>query len=128
MKTKGRKVQQEQHEQHKQHKQKEQTNHKIHQDPVPKRIRTLKAYMEAMKDENKSVKDYPSISYFAIYARKDGQAVRKYCDLTGLPAKYCCPKTGILYCSSSLYPAIKALSVEQVQYLLKMRCANTVLK
>ena len=100
----------------------------VEDDPVPKRIRTRKAFIDKLLEDNKDIQSYASHSYFSLLSRLDSKAIKKYCDITGLPAKYSCPKTGIRYCSSTLYPLIKSLSVDQVQHLLKLRNANTILK
>jgi INO80 complex subunit C len=53
---------------------------------------------------------------------------RKYCDLTGLQARYTCPKTGLRYYSAEIYAHLRHLGPSQVQQLLSLRNAHTVLK
>lgn len=53
---------------------------------------------------------------------------RKYCDLTGLESKYTCPKTGLRYHSVGIYEHLRHLGPSQVQQLLSLRNAHTILK
>ena len=50
---------------------------------------------------------------------------QKWCDVTGLVAKYHDPKTGLHYHSSACFNHIRALSPAAVQLLLSLRRANT---
>ncbi|GAB7364551.1 hypothetical protein MBLNU230_g5358t1 [Neophaeotheca triangularis] len=70
----------------------------------------------------------PSVTYTSIAAAPSLKPKKKYCDITGLPAKYKDPKTGLYYCNAEVYAVIKGLGTEQVQEYLGARGANTVLK
>ncbi|RPA81341.1 hypothetical protein BJ508DRAFT_196634, partial [Ascobolus immersus RN42] len=52
----------------------------------------------------------------------------KWCDVTGLPAKYTDPKTGLRYYDSEVYAYIRGMTKEQVEGYLALRGANVVLK
>jgi len=54
--------------------------------------------------------------------------VKKYCDITGLDAKYTDPKTGLRYHNAEVYQFIKSLGVSSVQAYLGSRNAAVVLK
>lgn len=70
----------------------------------------------------------PSVTYTSIAAAPSLKPKKKYCDITGLPAKYKDPKTGLYYCNAEIYAVVKSLGTEQVQEYLGARGANTVLK
>ena len=70
----------------------------------------------------------PSATYTSIAAAPSLKPKKKYCDVTGLPAKYTDPKTGLYYYNAEVYNVIKGLTTGQVQEYLAARGANTVLK
>ncbi|KAL1589176.1 hypothetical protein WHR41_02088 [Cladosporium halotolerans] len=70
----------------------------------------------------------PSVTYTSIAAAPSLKPKKKYCDITGLPAKYKDPKTGLFYYNAEVYAVIKSLTTGQVQEYLAARGANTVLK
>lgn len=53
---------------------------------------------------------------------------KKYCDITGLEARYTDPKTGLRYHSAEIYQFIRTLSVPNVQAYLSSRNAAVILK
>lgn len=70
----------------------------------------------------------PSYTYTSIAAAPSFKPKLKYCDLTGLPAPYQDPKTGLRYHNREIYAVLKTLGTGQVQEYLAARGANTVLK
>jgi INO80 complex subunit C len=50
--------------------------------------------------------------------------VARYCDITGLVARYHDPKTGLWYHSATVYQYIRGLSPNAVQSILAIRNAN----
>ena len=70
----------------------------------------------------------PSVTYTSIAAAPSLKPKKKYCDITGLPAKYKDPKTGLFYYNAEVYAVVKSLTTGQVQEYLAARGANTVLK
>ncbi|CAK3826993.1 Chromatin-remodeling complex subunit IES6 [Lecanosticta acicola] len=70
----------------------------------------------------------PSVTYTSISAAPSLKPKKKYCDITGLPAKYKDPKSGLYYYNAEIYVVVKNLSTTQVQEYLATRGANTVLK
>nr|XP_023900335.1 chromatin-remodeling complex subunit IES6-like [Quercus suber]POE50690.1 chromatin-remodeling complex subunit ies6 [Quercus suber] len=70
----------------------------------------------------------PSVTYTSIAAAPSLKPKKKYCDITGLPAKYTDPKTGLFYHNAEIYKIVKALNTSQVQEYLAIRGANTILK
>ena len=70
----------------------------------------------------------PSVTYMSIAAAPSLKPKKKYCDITGLPAKYTDPTTGLHYYNKELYPVVKALTTTQVQEYKALRGAATVLK
>lgn len=53
---------------------------------------------------------------------------KKYCDITGLDAKYTDPKTSLRYHNAEIYQFISTLGVPNVQAYLASRNAAVVLK
>ncbi|KAJ1964893.1 Co-chaperone [Dipsacomyces acuminosporus] len=53
---------------------------------------------------------------------------KKYCDITGLPAKYTDPKTNVRYYSAEVYQIIKTLPPGSEQQYLALRNASVVLR
>ena len=70
----------------------------------------------------------PSVTYTSIAAAPSLKPKKKYCDITGLPAKYRDPKTGLNYYNAEIYQVVKGLTTYQIQEYLAVRGANTVLK
>ena len=70
----------------------------------------------------------PSVTYTSIAAAPSLKPKKKYCDITGLPAKYKDPKTGLFYYNAEVYAVVKGLTTGQVQEYLAASGANTVLK
>lgn len=70
----------------------------------------------------------PSYTYTSVAAAPSFKPKLRYCDLTGLPAPYQDPKTGLRYHNREVYAVVKTLSTTQVQEYLAARGANTVLK
>jgi INO80 complex subunit C len=70
----------------------------------------------------------PSVTYTSIAAAPSLKPKRKYCDITGLPAKYKDPKSGLHYYNAEVYAVVKSLGTAQVQEYLAARGANTILK
>jgi len=70
----------------------------------------------------------PSVTYTSIAAAPSLRPKKKYCDITGLPARYTDPKTGLNYYNAEVYTVIRTLGTTQVHEYLAARGANTVLK
>ncbi|OQO10763.1 hypothetical protein B0A48_04063 [Cryoendolithus antarcticus] len=70
----------------------------------------------------------PSIAYTSIAAAPSLKPKKKYCDITGLPAKYKDPQFGMYYYNAEVYAIIKTMNTQQRQDILKARGAETVLK
>ncbi|ORX72109.1 hypothetical protein DL89DRAFT_291344 [Linderina pennispora] len=67
-------------------------------------------------------------TYWSVDAPPSLMPQKKYCDLTGLPAKYTDPKTNFRYCSAEVYQILKTLPPGAEQQYLALRNANVVLK
>lgn len=70
----------------------------------------------------------PTVTYTSIAAAPSLKPKKKYCDITGLPAKYKDPKSGLYYYNAEIYAVVRSLNTIQVQEYLAARGANTVLK
>ncbi|KAJ2847538.1 chromatin-remodeling complex subunit ies6 [Coemansia brasiliensis] len=70
--------------------------------------------------------DFPA--FWAIDAPPSLAPQKKYCDITGLPAKYTDPKTNVRYYSAEVYQIIRTLPPGSEQQYLALRNANVMLK
>ncbi|GAM91492.1 hypothetical protein ANO11243_095430 [Dothideomycetidae sp. 11243] len=70
----------------------------------------------------------PSYTWTSIAAAPSFKPKQKYCDITGLPAPYADPKTGLRYANKEVYAIVRTLGTGTVQEYLAARGANTVLK
>ncbi|KAJ2813806.1 chromatin-remodeling complex subunit ies6 [Coemansia sp. 'formosensis'] len=70
--------------------------------------------------------EYPT--YWSIDAPPSLLPQKKYCDITGLPAKYTDPKTNVRYHSAEVYQIVKTLPPGSEQHYLALRNANIVLR
>ncbi|KAJ2333086.1 chromatin-remodeling complex subunit ies6 [Coemansia sp. RSA 2671] len=70
--------------------------------------------------------DFPT--YWSIDAPPSLLPQKKYCDITGLPAKYTDPKTNVRYHSAEVYQIVKTLPPGSEQLYLALRNANIVLR
>lgn len=87
--------------------------------------KALKKIIEGEAYERLPV-DVPT--YTGIEAPPSLLPAKKYCDLTGLEAKYTDPKTKLRYFSGHEYLQIRYLSIDNVEEFLKFRNATQKLK
>ncbi|CAG8569836.1 1667_t:CDS:2, partial [Funneliformis caledonium] len=87
---------------------------------TPKKFKTLKQILVAERNLNTPL-DVPT-SPPSIKPQK------KYCDITGLEAKYTDPKTRLRYHSAEVYKEIKQLAPGVIQDYLGLRHAAVVLR
>lgn len=69
-----------------------------------------------------------AIFYTSIDAPPSIKPVKKYCDITGLKAKYRSPSNGLRYYNGEVYTVVKHMSSGVDQQYLELRNANVVLK
>lgn len=67
-------------------------------------------------------------TYVSIEAGPSMKPAKKYCDITGFPAKYTDPKTSLRFCSKDAYKVVRSLPEHRVQELLGMRGAQSRIK
>ncbi|KAG9067284.1 INO80 complex subunit C [Linnemannia hyalina] len=67
-------------------------------------------------------------TYWNIEALPSMTPQKKYCDITGLEARYTDPKTRLRYHSTEVYQLIKSQPIGVVQQYLGLRNAAVVLK
>ena len=66
--------------------------------------------------------------YSTLEAGPSLYPAKKYCDLTGLPAKYLDPKTKLRYAHKELFQVVRSLPNDLVQACLALRNAHVVLR
>ncbi|KAI9002122.1 hypothetical protein DFJ74DRAFT_696677 [Hyaloraphidium curvatum] len=91
----------------------------------PKKPRGLKQIVTAEKGTPHPVN---AVRYWTIDATPSLMPQKKYCDLTGLEAKYTDPKTGLRYHSADCYLYVRKLTPAQVQQHLALRNASTQIR
>ncbi|KAK3822591.1 MAG: ino eighty subunit 6, partial [Benniella sp.] len=87
-----------------------------------KKTRNLKQILT--QEKSKRVEDH----HINVYALPSMTPQKKYCDITGLEAKYTDPKTRLRYHSTEVYQLIKNQPIGVVQRYLGLRNAAVVLK
>lgn len=70
----------------------------------------------------------PPVTYMGIEAPPSLMPKKKYCDITGLPANYTDPKTGLRYHDKEVFQVVRSLAQGVPEQYLEARNANTVLK
>lgn len=78
-----------------------------------KKNRTLKQLQGRIASE--------SPLYASLFTKVSVQPQLQLCDITGLPAKYICPRTGLQYNSSKVYAKIREMPTESAQILGSIR-------
>ncbi|CAG8451009.1 5599_t:CDS:2 [Diversispora eburnea] len=91
----------------------------------PRKFKNVKQMLVAERRENMPL-DIPT--YSNIEAPPSIIPQKKYCDITGLEAKYTDPKTRLRYHSAEVYKEIKQLAPGVVQDYLGLRHAAVVLR
>lgn len=90
---------------------------------VPKG-RSWKSLAKVLHQENYEYLPPGVPTYMNVQAPPPIHPPKKYCDLTGLPAKYTDPRTGLRYASHENFKVIQDLPVETVQEILALRNAQ----
>ncbi|KAJ9124398.1 hypothetical protein QFC22_001198 [Naganishia vaughanmartiniae] len=80
-----------------------------------------------VKDENGNVRRREIITWFTPEAHPSLRPTKKYCDITGLPARYTDPKTKLRYHDLEVYNVIRQLGPGQDQQYLMLRGAQQTL-
>lgn len=63
--------------------------------------------------------------YVSLASMMPGRPMQSHwCDVTGLPSEYRCPRTRLYYFDKDVYAWIKQISMQKVQALLSMRGAG----
>ncbi|KAI8388483.1 ino eighty subunit 6 [Radiomyces spectabilis] len=91
----------------------------------PKKSKNLKQILALEKTMDLAI-DIPT--YQNIECPPSILPQKKYCDITGLDARYTDPKTGLRYHNAEIYQFIRSLGVPNVQAYLASRNAAVVLK
>ena len=82
---------------------------------MPPRTRSLKNVADSQR-------------YDTLRAPPSILPTRKYCDITGLPAKYTHPNTNIRYANATLYQYINASNIDVIHTLLDIRGVQRIIK
>lgn len=67
-------------------------------------------------------------TYVSIEAAPSTRPPKKYCDITGFPAKYTDPKTKLRFCSKEAFAIARQLPEHRIQQLLSLRGAQSRIK
>ncbi|KAF9186206.1 hypothetical protein BGZ50_002588 [Haplosporangium sp. Z 11] len=92
---------------------------------VSRKTKTFKQIINMEKAKDWKI-DTPT--YWNIEALPSMTPQKKYCDITGLEARYTDPKTRLRYHSTEVYQLIKNHPISSVQQYLGLRNAAVVLK
>lgn len=77
---------------------------------------------------NNPDRDVNAPTFTNIEATPSMMPAKKYCDITGLEARYTDPKTKLRYHDAEVYTIVKAMSVDAAQAYLALRNSQIVLK
>lgn len=91
------------------------------------RKQNLKQLLTADVNNNPD-RDVNAPTFTNIEATPSMMPAKKYCDITGLEAKYTDPKTKLRYHDAEVYAVVKTMSVDAAQAYLSLRNSQIVLK
>lgn len=77
---------------------------------------------------NNPNRDVNAPTFTNIEATPSMIPAKKYCDITGLDARYTDPKTKLRYHDAEVYQVVKAMSVDAAQAYLALRNSQIILK
>lgn len=99
-----------------------------HWTPKPRRNKNIKQIQLEEARALTQPLQTDAVTYALLEAPPSLLPARKYCDITGLPAKYTDPKSGLRYCNAEIYATIRTLSHGVDQEYLKLRSAAIELR
>lgn len=67
-------------------------------------------------------------TYLSIEAAPSTRPAKKYCDFTGLPAKYTDPKTKLRFCGPDAFGVVRGMNEHRIQEFLGLRGAQSLIK
>ncbi|KAI9193286.1 YL1 nuclear protein C-terminal domain-containing protein [Polychytrium aggregatum] len=97
-------------------------HHKHHTPSTNKKHKNLKQIMALERSDRL---DIPT--YWSIEAAPSVRPKKKYCDITGLEARYTDPRTGLRYHNADVYQYIQTLTPQLTQSYLALRNADVPL-
>ncbi|RVD91280.1 hypothetical protein TUBRATIS_22720 [Tubulinosema ratisbonensis] len=77
------------------------------------KFKTLKQLQKTMETEE--------LKYMSIFTNKSARPPKKLCDITGLPAKYTCPRTGLYFFDTACYDLICESRMENNDKIKSLR-------
>jgi INO80 complex subunit C len=93
--------------------------------PPTRRNKNLK---QILADSSTAARTADTPTYQNIEGAPSFRRGNKWCDVTGLPAKYTDPKTKLRYRDGEVYTALRNLPAGGAEKYLEVRGANVVLK
>lgn len=67
-------------------------------------------------------------TYLSIEAAPSTRPAKKYCDFTGLPAKYTDPQTKLRFSGPDAFATVRGMNEHRVQEFLALRGAQSLIK
>lgn len=77
------------------------------------KFKTLKQLQKTIESEE--------LKYMSIFNNKSTKPQKKLCDITSLPAKYTCPRTGLFFYDSACYDLICETKMENADKIKSLR-------
>jgi len=87
-----------------------------------------KSLRQILKAENYHLLPPGTLTYESINAPPSLLPAKKYCDITGKPAPYKHPRTGLRFCNKEVYNVVNSLADDAVQAYLSVRRPNPLLR
>ncbi|KCZ76757.1 hypothetical protein H311_02238, partial [Anncaliia algerae PRA109] len=81
---------------------------------INQKFKTLKQLQKTFETEE--------VKYMALFTNRSLRPAKKLCDITGLPAKYTCPRTGLFYYDTACYNLICESKIDNIDRIKSLKC------
>lgn len=97
-------------------------------DPTQRHTKHFKRKKQVVAAEGFDQMSLQNATYVSVEAPPSMYPVKKYCDVTGFPAKYVDPRSKLQYASLEVFPTVRTMAHDDAQKLLALRNAHVSLR
>lgn len=97
-------------------------------DPKQRHTKHFKRKKQVVAAEGFDQMSLQNATYVSVEAPPSMYPVKKYCDVTGFPAKYTDPRSKLQYASLDVFPVVRTMAHDDAQKLLALRNAHVSLR
>ena len=97
-------------------------------DPKQRHTKHFKRRKQVIAAEGFDQMPLQNATYVSVEAPPSMYPVKKYCDVTGFPAKYTDPRSKLQYASLDVFPVVRTMAHDDAQKLLALRNAHVSLR